>query len=122
MLTSNAAANTLGINLVKTTAKIRLEHDKHLSIHQSSITRGRYSTSKIAGKVICSQSAVSKTLSRLRETGSLDDRKHSRRPRITTPRDDRSLIRLCLHNRTFPRYSGHVLAIWFRSGLCGSHT
>lgn len=103
MITSNAAAdNILGrkffsLKLVKMATKRRIEQDERVAI--KILQEEGYSTTEIAAKVKCSQSAVSKTLSRLRETGSLKDRKRSGRPKISNPRQDRSLARLCLRNR-----------------------
>ena len=53
-----------------------------------------YSTTAIASKVKCSQGAVSKTLARLKETGSTDDRKRSDRPKFSSSREDRHLVHL----------------------------
>ena len=58
-----------------------------------------YSTTAIASKVKCSQGAVSKTLARLKETGSTDDRKRSGRPKISSSREDRHLVHLSLQDR-----------------------
>ena len=44
-----------------------------------------YSIEVIAVRVRCSHSTISKTLSRLWETCSVDDRPHSGRPRLPTP-------------------------------------
>ena len=45
-----------------------------------------YSTNAIASKVKCNQGAVSKTLARLKETGSTDNRKRSDRPKFSSSR------------------------------------
>ena len=58
-----------------------------------------YSTTAIASKVKCSQGAVSKTLARLKETGSTDDRKRSGRPKISSSGEDRHLVHLILQDR-----------------------
>ena len=81
----------------------KLTHDEHIKIvvlHEEG-----YSTVQIAKRIKHNQSSVSRTLSRLKKTGSVDDRKHTGRPRITTPREDRSLLRICLNDRrlTFPQ-------------------
>ena len=58
-----------------------------------------YSTTAIASKVKYSQGAVSKTLARLKETGSTDDRKRSGRPKISFSWEDRHLVHLSLQDR-----------------------
>ena len=45
---------------------------------------------EIAARVSCSKSGVAKTLSKVRVTGSVHDRKRSGRPRISSPREDRA--------------------------------
>ena len=51
----------------------------------------RYSLAAIAEKVKCSHSCVSKTLLRVKETGTLKDRKRSGRPQISSSMEDRAL-------------------------------
>ena len=46
----------------------------------------------IASRMKCSHSAVSKTLKRLKESGSVDDRPRSGRPQLPSARDDRELV------------------------------
>ena len=53
-----------------------------------------YSLAAIADKVKCSRSCVSKTLLRVKETGTLKDRKNSGRPHISSSREDRALARI----------------------------
>ena len=53
-----------------------------------------------------------RTLAKQRACGTVDDRKRSGRPRISTPRDDSALQRICLHNR---RFSSHLKREWEQS-------
>ena len=69
-----------------------------------------YSLSVIASKVKCSRSCVSKTLARLKETKSLKDRKRSGRPRISSLREDRALVRISTQNRRLT--SSHLKREW----------
>ena len=48
-----------------------------------------YSTTALASRVKCSQSAVSTTIARLNEIGSVEERKRSGRPKISYLRDER---------------------------------
>ena len=78
-------------------ASKKLTHDERIKIvvlHEEG-----YSTVQISKRIKHNQSSVSRTLSRLKKTGSVDDRKRTGRPRITTPREDRSLLRICLNDR-----------------------
>ena len=50
-----------------------------------------YSLAAIANKVKCSRSCVSKTLLRVKETGTLKDRKRDGRPQISSSREDKGL-------------------------------
>ena len=60
-----------------------------------------YSLDAIADKVKCSHtcSCVSKTLLRVKETGTLKDRKRSDRPQISSSREDRALARISIQNK-----------------------
>ena len=58
-----------------------------------------------------SQSVVSRLLKKRRETGSVKDRKRSRRPKATTPRQDRLLFRMSRQNRF---YSSETLGTYLR--------
>ena len=78
-------------------ASRRLTHDDRVKIVV--LREEGYSLAEIAARVRCSKSGVSKTLSRVRVTGSVNDRKRSGRPRITSPRDDRALVKMSLQNR-----------------------
>lgn len=74
-------------------AKRLLDHDKYVMIKV--LQEEGYSTTEIA---------VSKTLTRLQETGSVDDKKCSGRPKIATLRDDRSFkkgVGGCLRGGTY---------------------
>ena len=53
-----------------------------------------YSLAAIADKVKCNRSCVSKTLLRVKETGTLKERKRSGRPQISSSREDRALARI----------------------------
>ena len=94
----------MNLKLVVMAAKRRLNHDTRIKI--AVLREEGYSTTQIANRVKCSQSAVSKTLTRLKETGSVDDRKLSGRPRISNPREDRALVRISLNDRklTSPQF------------------
>ena len=71
---------------------------KKLTLDEHILHEEGYSTVQIAKTIKHNQSSVSRTLSRLKKTGSVDDRKRTGRPRITTPREDRSLLRICLND------------------------
>ena len=73
-----------------------------------------YSLQEIAS-LNCNCSTVCRTLAKQRACGTVDDRKRSGRPRISMPRDDRALQRICLHNRRFT--SSHLKREWEQS--CG---
>ena len=47
----------------------------------------------------CSGSCVSKTLLRVKETGTLKERKRSSRPQISSSMEDRALARISIQNR-----------------------
>ena len=53
--------------------KRRLDYEKRVTIKV--LREEGYSTTAIASRVKCSQSAVSKTIARLKETGCVEDRK-----------------------------------------------
>ena len=57
------------------------------------------STRAIASIIAANQSTVSRILKRHRETGSVEKKPRSGRPRKSTPRDDRHLKALSLANR-----------------------
>ena len=69
-----------------------------------------YSLAAIADKVKCSRSCVSKTLLRVKETGTLKDRKRSGKPRISSSREDRALARISIQNRRLT--STHLKREW----------
>jgi len=71
-----------------------MERIKIAVLHQEG-----YSTVAIAKRIKHSHSSGSRTLRRLKETGSVDDKKRTGRPRTTTPREDLALVRISLHNR-----------------------
>ena len=64
----------------------------------------------MASKLKCNRSTVCRALAKQRACGRVNDRKRSGRPRISTPRDDRALQRICLHNRRFT--SSHLKREW----------
>ena len=72
-----------------------------------------YSLQEIASKLKCNRSTVCITLAKQRVCGTVDDRKRSGRPRISTPRDDLALQRICLHHRRFT--SSHLKREWEQS-------
>ena len=78
-------------------ARRRLSHDDRIKIVV--LREEGYSLAEIASRIKTSRSCVSKTLSRLRETGSVDDRRRSGRPKISSQIQDRALVRISLHNR-----------------------
>lgn len=53
----------------------------------------------IANSMNVSQSVVSRLLKKQRETGNVGDRPRSGRPKLTTPREDRLLLRISRRNR-----------------------
>ena len=65
-----------------------------LALHQQGL-----SMAEIAADVKCNKSTVSRTLARLKETGSLFDRSRSGRPRKSTAQQDRFLIDLAESDR-----------------------
>ena len=80
-----------------------------------------YSMEAIASRVKCSHSAVSKTLKRLKESGSVDDRPCSS-PRLSSARGDRELVRISLGNVILT--STHLKREWNETSLvsCSSIT
>ena len=72
-----------------------------------------YSLQEIASKLKCNRCTVCRTLAKQRACGTVDDRKRSGRPRISTPRNDRALQRIFLHNRRFT--SSHLKREWEQS-------
>ena len=69
--------------------KRRLSYEERVKIQ---VMRDKgYSLTAIADKVKCSCSCASKTLVRLKETGTLKDRKRSDRPQISSSREDRAV-------------------------------
>ena len=72
-----------------------------------------YSLQQIASKLKCNRSIVCRALAKQRACGTVNDRKRSGRPRISMPRDDRTLQRICLHNRRFT--SSHLKREWEQS-------
>ena len=69
-----------------------------------------YSLAAIADKVKCSHSCVSKTLLRVKETGTLKDRKRSDRLQISSSREDRALARISIQNKRLT--STHLKREW----------
>ena len=92
-------------------SKKRVSHDDRVKMV---VLRDEgYSLQEIASKLKCNRSTVCRTLAKQRTCGTVDDRKKSGRPRISTPRDDRALQRICLHNRRFT--SSHLKREWEQS-------
>ena len=79
-------------------ASRRLSHDNRVKV---AVLWERYSMEAIASRVQCSHIAVSKTLKRLKESGSVEDRPRSGHPRPSSAGDDRELVRISLRNRRF---------------------
>lgn len=69
-----------------------------------------YNCTQIAAKVGCSRSAVSRNLLKLKETGTMNNKVRTGRPRISSERDDKVLRRLCMKNRFLT--SKQLLAEW----------
>ena len=88
--------------------KRRLSYEERVKI-QVQRDEG-YSLASIADNVKCSHSCVSKTLLRVRETGTLKDRKRSGRPQISSSREDRALVRISIQNRRLT--STHLKREW----------
>ena len=78
-------------------ASRRLPHDDRVKVAVLRVEG--YSMEAITSRVKSSHSAVSKTLKRLKESGSVDDRLCSGCPRLSSARDDRELVRISLRNR-----------------------
>ena len=92
-------------------SKKRVSHDDRVKMV---VLRDEgYSLQEIASKLKCNRSTVNRTLAKQRACGTVDDRKRSGRPRISTPRDDCALQRICLHNRRFT--SSHLKREWEQS-------
>ena len=98
-------------------SKKRVSHDDRVKMV---VLRDEgYLLQEIASKLKCNRSTVCITLAKQRECGTVGDRKRSGRPRISTPRDDRALQRICLHNRRFT--SSHLKREWEQpSGVTSS--
>ena len=79
-----------------------------------------YTQKVIADRIGRSQNAVSLAIRRHQDTGSHEDRPRSGRPRISTDRDDRHLVRQSLANRkaTVPELRG----LWLGHGVIASNT
>ena len=92
-------------------SKKRVSHDDRVKMVV--LPDEGYSLQEIASKLKCNRSTVYRTLAKQRACGTVDDRKRSGRPRISTPRDDRALQRICLHNRRFT--SSHLKREWEQS-------
>ena len=58
-----------------------------------------YNFTEISQKIGCSRSAVSRNVKKLKLTGTMDNKKRSGRPRLSTARADNVLRRICLKNR-----------------------
>lgn len=67
-------------------ARRRLSHDDRIKVVV--LREEGHLLAEIASRVKCSRSCISRTISRLRETGSVGDRKRSERPRISSKRQD----------------------------------
>ena len=90
------------------TSKKRVSHDDRVKMV---VMRDEgYSLQEIASKLKCNRSTVCRTLAKQRACGTVDDRKRSGKPRISTPRD---VQRICLHNRRFT--SSHLKREWEQS-------
>lgn len=76
---------------------------KHLSNSQRNIIIFLHKEGKslrdIAKRVGCSRNGVHVTIRRYLETGGVDERKKPGRRRLSTPRDDKVLVRLSLKDR-----------------------
>ena len=83
----------------KMAAQMRVSHDQRIKMIV--LREEGYSLQEIATKLKCNRSTVSRTIARQKETGTVDDRRRSGRPKILTPREDRALQRICLQNRRF---------------------
>ena len=75
----------------------RLSHDDRMKI--VILREEGYSMEAIGSRMKCSHSAVSKTLKRVRESGSVNDRPRSGRPRLSSARENRELVRISLRDR-----------------------
>ena len=75
----------------------RLSHDDRVKI--VILREEGYSMEAIASRMKCSHSAVSKTLKRVRESGSVNDRPRSGCPRLSSARENRELVRISLRDR-----------------------
>lgn len=75
----------------------RLTYEERLKIIFM-VERGD-SYSKIAKEMSTTPGAISKIISKKKDTGNVADKQRSGRPRKTTPREDRILVRTCLENR-----------------------
>ena len=78
-------------------ARRRLSTDSRWQIIGSH--RAGLSTRQIAREFNINQSQVSRLLQRWRQTGGVDDRQRSGRPRLTSARQDRALLRTARQNR-----------------------
>uniref|UniRef100_A0A4W6DY73 Transposase Tc1-like domain-containing protein n=1 Tax=Lates calcarifer TaxID=8187 RepID=A0A4W6DY73_LATCA len=74
-----------------------LKQETHLKIQI--LSQEGYSCCQIARKCRCSPSAVGYTLQKYRQANSLEDKPRSGRPRVSSARNDRILIRMCRENR-----------------------
>ena len=91
------------LSMYKMASKKRVSHDDRVKMI---VLRDEgYSLQEIASKLKCNHSTVCITLAKQRECGTVGDRKRSGRPRISTPRDDRALQRICLQ-REWEQSSG----------------
>ena len=69
----------------------------------------------IALRLGVTQGAVSKILKRHSETGGFVPRRRSGRPKISTRRDDRVLVRMCRRDRFLP--ASVIRTYWMRSRI-----
>ena len=88
--------------------KRRLSYEERVKIQ---VLRDKgYFLAAIADKVKCSRICVSKTLLRVKETGTLKDSDRRGRPRISSSREDRALARIIIQNRRLT--SAHLKREW----------
>lgn len=79
-----------------------------------------YTQREVADRLQCSQSAVSMAVNRQQQTGSHSNRPKSGRPRVSTAREDRVLVRDSLAHRvaTIPE----LCARWNQQGVASSNS
>ena len=82
--------------------------------------REGWTQKRIAAHLGCSQNAVYLAIRRRQATGTHENRPKSGRPRISTPRDDRYLVRQCQGNRTLSVPA--LQTLWHQHGVTSSLT